>query len=141
MEKLKPNFKIFSIMLITISSLIVLVFNYFEIIKNNQFPYMLLIGPYVATIFYFAEKNAKSGYYFSNDGILIKSKKSEIFTPWKEIKLFQRSSKKHEIQITKDIFIRPFNLIDQNSIIGLLEKYCPQGHELHKLVEDYAKNK
>lgn len=139
MEKIKPNYKICISILIITCSLFVLILNCLESITNNQVPYMLLIGPYFAIIFYFGDKNAKSGFYFAADGISIKNKKNEKLIPWNKVKVRKHTSNKYEIQISKYATIKPFNFIDHASLVSLTKKYCPRDHDLYTAVQKYAK--
>lgn len=108
----------------------------YKINQLSQAPIHLLVSFGIIIYLYILEKFSSSGYFVNKDGIFYKN----ALTPW------------DKISIREDFFVWKILLQDRNknihfdkfhqkSIIKLIKKYCPQNHELYKMVDEYAKKR
>ncbi len=135
--ELKHELKYFLIAYIG-SLIVVILLKYFQVIIPLTF-FTLLFYFMILLSNYFRY----SSIWFSPNGIFLNRfiQKEEI--SWENIRIEKVNTFKKQITITlksdkhrKKIHI---NYINQFSIIALTKKYCPENHELYKLIQNFSK--
>jgi hypothetical protein len=131
MEKIKTNYLLLSIFTLFFS------FTFYIFIKIKNEYWWAIFFTFIPIIYiYIIENYTKAGCYFSNDGISIFKNEQFICTQWDQV-FVKKSIWGIIIKFDEEKF--NIDISRNHSALELVKKYCPQDHELYKLVEEYQK--